>query len=385
MTVYQVATLLNSVVEQATGQKDIVATDLTNIVSLGKTILNSETSRDKFLDALVDRIGKVVISSRVYGGRNNPLLMDAFTYGAVMEKIYVKPPTATDAPQFDLGNGDAPNQFVITKPEASAKLFSDRNVYEIDITIPDYQLETAFTTAEQMAAFIDAIFVAVENSQAMRADASTETTYASCIGENIAYANGSDAKGIHVVNLLTAYNAETGGTLTAKEAMRDFEFLQFATRELQLYVSRLENMSSAFNVDGYLRHTPAEYARLTVLMDFAKSCEVYLRSSTFHDNLVTLPLYSEVPFWQGSGQTYTFADTSKINITTPSGAVVEQTGVVALLTDIEAMGVMILNKRVRSVRNEKGEYTNYFYKTDIRTFVDMSENSVVFTIADAPA
>lgn len=385
MTVHQIATLLNSVVEQATGEKDIVATDLTNLVSLGKTILSSETSRDKFLDALVDRIGKTVISTRAYGGRNNPLLMDTFTFGAVMQKIYVAPPNATDAPQFDLTEGDAPNQFVITKPEAKQKLFSDRNVYEIDITIPDYQLESAFTTGEQMAAFIDAIFVAVENSQAMRADASTETTYASCIGENIAYAAGQGAKGIHVVNLLAEYNTETGGALTAKEAMRDFEFLQFATRTLQLWVSRIKNMSSAFNTEQYLRHTPEEYARLTVLQDFAKSCEVYLRSSTYHDNLVELPLYSEVPFWQGSGDTYGFDDVSAINITTPSGAVVEQKGIVALLADIEAMGVMILNKRVRSVRNEKGEYTNYFYKTDIRTFVDMSENSIVFTIADAPA
>ena len=46
MTVHQVATVLNSVVEQATGQKDVVATDLTNLVSLGNTILSSDTSRD---------------------------------------------------------------------------------------------------------------------------------------------------------------------------------------------------------------------------------------------------------------------------------------------------------------------------------------------------
>lgn len=382
MTVYQVSAVLNSVVEQATGQKDIVATDLTNLVSLGNTILSSDASRDKFLDALVDRIGKTIISNRAYGGKKNPIKMDAFTYGAVMQKIYVTPPNAEDAPQWDLRNGDAPNQFIIKTPEAKQKLFSDRNTYEIGITIPDYQLQTAFTSPEQMTAFIDAIFVAVANSQAMREDATTDMTYANCIGENIAYSKKPQAKGIHVINLLTKYNTLTSGTLTAAAAMRDFEFLQFATRELQLYVKRFERMTTLFNAEQYQRFTPRDSARLTVLQDFASSCEVYLRSTTYHDNLVTLPNYNEVAFWQGAGN-FDFANTSTINITTASGEAVNQTGVVALLSDMEALGMMVDYKRTRSVRNERGEYTNYFYKTDERTFVDMSENSLVFIVADS--
>ena len=384
MTVHQVSAVLNSVVEQATGQKDLVATDLTNLVSLGNTILSSDTSRDKFLDALVDRIGKTIISSRAYGGKKNPIKMDAFTFGAVMQKIYVTPPTAENAPQWDLRDGDAPNQFIIKTPEAKQKLFSDRNTYEINITVPDYQLQTAFTSAEQMSAFIDAIFVAVGNAQAMREDATTDMTYANCIGENIAYSKTTAAKGIHVINLLTDYNTITGGTLTAAAAMRDFEFLQYATRELQLYVKRFERMSTLFNAEQYQRFTPRDSARLTVLQDFASSCEVYLRSTTYHDNLVTLPNYNEVAFWQSSGG-YKFADTSAIDIITASGTAIKQAGIVALLSDLEALGMMVDYKRTRSVRNERGEYTNYFYKTDERTFVDMSENSLVFIVADATA
>ena len=107
-----------------------------------------------------------------------------------------------------------------------------------------------------------------------------------------------------------------------------------------------------------------------------------MRSTTYHDSIVTLPNYNEVAFWQGSGD-YKFADTSSINITTSSGTVITQSGIVALLTDIEALGMMVDYKRTRSVRNERGEYTNYFYKTDERTFVDMSENALVFIVADS--
>lgn len=384
MTIHQVATILNGVVEQATGTGGAVATDLSNLVALGDTVLSSDSTRDNFLNTLVDRIGRVVISAREYNGHKNTLLMDTFQFGAVMEKIYVKPPIAVDAPQFGLSEDESVNQFVVKKPDANVKYFSDRNVYEIDITIPDYQLESAFTSAEQMTAFIDAIFMAVENAKRMREDATTAITYANCIGENIAYSKTGEAKGTHVVNLLTDYNTATGGTLTAEAAMRDFEFLQYATATLQKYVDFIAEMSTQFNTEQYYRHTPREYARLTVLKEFAKNCDVYLRSATYHDNLVTLPNYDEVAFWQGAGD-YTFSSTSAINITTSSGTEVAQRGIVALLTDFEAMGVMVDYKRVRSVRNEKGEYTNYFYKTDVRSFCDMSENSIVFIIADAEA
>ena len=218
----------------------------------------------------------------------------------------------------------------------------------------------------------------------MREDATTDMTYANCIGENIAYSKKPGAKGIHVINLLTDYNTITGGTLTAAAAMRDFEFLQYATRELQLYVKRFERMSTLFNAEQYQRFTPRDNARLTVLQDFASSCEVYLRSTTYHDNLVTLPNYNEVAFWQASGG-YKFADTSAIDIITSSGTEIKQAGIVALLSDLEALGMMVDYKRTRSVRNERGEYTNYFYKTDERTFVDMSENSLVFIVADPAA
>lgn len=385
MNVYQVSTLLNEIVEQTTGQSGVVAADCTNLVSIGKEIINSDTTRDKFCNALVDRIGRTVNNVRVYGGRENTLKMDTFTYGAVMQKIYVKPPEAKDAPQFNLTPGQATTQFNVTLPEVKQKLFSDRNVYEIPVTIPDYQLESAFTNAESMSAFIDSIFVQVESAMAMREEAVTEMTYAVCIGENIDYATKNPNTGIHVVNLLTDYNTKTGGSISAASAMRDYEFLQYAAAEILSYTKRIRQMSTVFNTEGYYRHTPEEYARLTVHQDFATACDVYLRSSTYHDNLVALPMYSTVPYWQGSGTDFDFDSTSTVNITTPSGAAVNQKGIIAVLSDFEAMGVMIYDKRTRSVRDEEREFTNYFYKMDFRNFVDMSENSVVFLVADAAA
>lgn len=383
MKVNQISALLNSVVSQAMGDTALVSTDLTGLVALGNSVLSSDTTKDRFLDTLVDRIGRTILSVRNYNRDEDGIIFDTFTYGALLQKIYVKPLQAQNAPQWDLTAGQSVDQYIITKPEATQKLFGDLNTWEVAITIPDLQLRTAFTSPEGMAAFIDAIFASVQNSLELQLESLANTAYANFIGEKIAYSKGGTAKGVQVVNLLTDYNTATGGAITPTEAMRDYEFLQYATREINLYLKRLRRMSTIFNTEQYARHTPTEYARVTVLQDLAASATSYLRASTYHDELVTLPYYREVPYWLGTGEKYGFEDVSTINITTSSGTAVNQKGVVALISDIEAVGCMCDMRRTKSAYNARGEYTNYFYKADMRYFNDMSENGIVFLVAEA--
>lgn len=381
MKVNQISALLNAVATQALGESALVSTDLTGLVALGDTVLSSDTTKDRFLDTLVDRIGKTILSVRNYNRDDDGIIFDTFTYGALLQKIYVKPMQAQNAPQWDLQAGQSVDQYIITKPEVTQKLFGDLNTWEVAVTIPDIQLRTAFTSPEGMAAFIDAIFASVQNSLEMQLENLANTAYANFIGEKIAYAATAGASGVQVVNLLADYNTATGGALTVAQSMRDYEFLQYATREINLYLKRMRKMSTLFNTESYVRHTPTEYARVTILQDLAASAASYLRASTYHDELVSLPYYREIPYWLGTGEKYDFTDVSTINITTSSGKTVNQSGVVALISDIEAVACMCDMRRTKSSYNARGEYTNYFYKADMRYFNDMSENGIVFIVA----
>lgn len=391
MNIKQVSSIVNSVVNQMNGTTDVAATNLTDVVSLGKQILDDTKLKDNFFNSLVDRIGRTIISNRTYAGVDPAIISDAFEFGAILQKIYVKPQEAEDSSVWGLTDGGTVDPFVIKKPEIVQWLFDGKNTWQVQVTIGEDQIKSAFTSAEAMAGFIDGIFQTLNNSLSLHLESIANMAYANFIGEKLADGHGwtgstSGAHAAHnpaqVINLLTEYNTLTGGNLTAAKAMTDLEFLKYASQRINLIVKRLGKMSTLFNTADYQRHTPREYVRCTMLSDFASACQFYLQADTYHKELVELPNYREVQYWQGSGKEYEFADTSLVEITTSSGKVVNQSGVVCLLNDIEAIALTQTNHTSDSIWNPKGRYTNYFQNVDIRYMNDMTENGVVFLVAD---
>lgn len=378
----QIYSIINTATAQMTGEP-IEVNDLKGLIALGDTVLSSNTNKDNFLNALVDRIGKTIISNRQYSAPVKSILSDSFSFGAILQKLYTEPIPATTAPHWDLVNGSSVDQYKISKPSTRQKLFSVLNSWQLTVTIPDHQLKSAFTSAEQMAAFIDSIFTSIQNSLEVDLEALGNTAYANFIGEKIKSVKVDNKSGLQVVNLLADYNTLVGGTpLTAASALTNSDFLKYASKTINQYIKRLERMSTLFNAEEYHRFTPANSVRVSLLSDYVASTTSYLSADTYHNELVALPNYREVQYWQGSGDTYSFEDCSSINIVTSSGYNVEQSGIIGLVNDVEAIALMCDNRRSNSAYNSNGEYTNFFEKADVAYLNDLSENGIVFIIAD---
>lgn len=374
MNVKQVYAILNDVVAESLGKKAFAVKDTADIVSIGNEILSSSNSTDKFLGVLVDRIGRTIISTRAYSGNVKALINDAFTFGAILQKIYVAPMDAVENPQWNLTAGVSVDQYVITKPTVNQKLFNKISTWEIDVTIPDNTLKSAFTNESAMAAFIDGVFTAIRNSMNKQLESMANLAYATAAAMSIIHAKVNN--GITAVDLLAAYNAMAGTSITADTAYHSSDFAKFATRYINLVIKRLGEMSTQYNTEGYARFTPVDRMRVIMLADFEASVASYLEADTFHDEYLKIPQHDTVVSWQGNAAT----DSSAIKIHTPNGYTVEQTGIICMLCDVESIGLTYDEQRIRSARNEKGEYTNYFYKADMGYFFDPSENCVIFTI-----
>ena len=150
---------------------------------------------------------------------------------------------------------------------------------------------------------------------------------------------------------------------------------------MALYIDRLKSMSTLFNVGGKERFTPREDLHVVFLTNFAKASDMYLQSDTFHKELVALPNYESIPYWQGTGTDYDFDNASKIYVKTASGNDITINGVVGVMFDRDAVAVNNFNRRTTSKWNAKAEFTNYWNKCDARYFNDLNENCVVFFIA----
>ena len=396
MDVKQIYTLINSVSSEVLGKTDIVAEDLTGIVDLGTEVFN-QNAVDNYVKSLVNHIGKVIFVNRPYAGKVPSVLMDAWEFGSVLEKISADVPEAEENDTWNLTDGKTYSQDVFHKPTVTAKFFNSKVTFEVPVSITERQVKESFSNAAQLNGFISMIYAAVEKSMTIKADALIMRTINNMIAETVladAVAFGASAAGdmkgadlstastARCINLLKLYNDKTGAEtpLTAAKAITDPDFIRFASYVMGTYADRLQSISTVFNVGGKERFTPKDMLHVVLLSDFAKAAQTYLYSDTFNRGDVLLPQAETVPFWQGSGKNYEFASTGNINIKESGGKEVEISGVLGVMFDRDALGVCNLDRRVTTNYNAKAEFFNNYYKFDAGYFNDTNENFVVFFI-----
>jgi hypothetical protein len=396
MEVKKIYTLINSVSGEVLGRTDIVTEDLTGIVDLGTEVFN-QNAVDNYVKSLVNHIGKVIFVNRPYAGKVPSVLMDAWEFGSVLEKISADVPEAEENDTWSLKDGKSYDQDVFHKPTVTAKFFNSKVTFEVPVSITERQVKESFSNAAQLNGFISMIYAAVEKSMTIKADALIMRTINNMIAETVladAQAFGATAAGdmagaalssastARCVNLLKLYNDKTGAStkLTAAKAITDPDFIRFASYVMGTYADRLQSISTVFNVGGKERFTPKDMLHVVLLSDFAKAAQTYLYSDTFNRGDVLLPQAETVPFWQGSGQNYEFASTGNINIKESGGKAVEISGVLGVMFDRDALGVCNLDRRVTTNYNAKAEFFNNYYKFDAGYFNDTNENFVVFFI-----
>ena len=390
MEVKQIYTLMNSVSKEVLGTEELVSEDLTGLVDLGNEVFN-QNAVDNYVKSLVNHIGKVVFVNRPYAGKIPSVLMDAWEFGSVLEKISADLPEAEENKSWELTDGTDYSQDVFHKPQVTAKFFNSKVTFEVPVSITERQVKESFSNAEQLNAFLSMIYNAVEKSITIKTDALIMRTINNMIAQTLladSEAFGGDAgtdyktaSTARCVNLLKLYNDSKDTTLTAAKALTDPDFIKFASYTIGLYTDRLASISSVFNIGGKPRFTPRENLHVVLLSDFEKAARAYLYSDTYNKEQVLLPNAESVPFWQGSGTKYELGSTAHITIKETGGKPVDINGVLGVMFDRDALGVCNLNRRVTTNYNAKAEFFNNYYKFDAGYFNDTNENFVVFFVA----
>lgn len=376
MEIRQVYQFVNDAVSEVIGDSAIVAEDLSNVVDIGTAIFNG-SAFDAYVRSLVNHIGRVIFVNRPYRGSAPSVLMDAWEYGSVVEKIHSEMPDAVENESWDLVDGQSYDPHVFHQPVAEAKFFNKMTTFEIEASITERQVKQSFSSATQLNAFVSMIFNEIEKAMTVRTDALIMRTINNMIVETAKDANANRA-----VNLLSKYNQQYTQSLTAAQAIVSPDFIRYAAYQIALYTDRLTRMSILFNVGGKQRFTPKDLQHIVMLSEFRAAADVFLQSGTFHDEYTKLVNAETVPFWQGSGTNYAFTSTGAINAKPASGGDAQSiTGVLGCIFDRDALGVMNNNQRVTTQWNAKAEFTNYFYKKDARYFNDLNENFVYFYVA----
>lgn len=381
--VKQISTIVNDAVKDALGKNyGVTKADTTDIVSLGKAI-NQFNAYEGFFKSLVNRLAKTVYFIRTYEGTHRSVLRDEHEYGAFIQKVYYEMPDAVDNPTWDIPNSDT-GEYQQASPYdvegtvgVSALIFGGKGTWSIEVIRPIQQIKTAFLDPSSMASFIDGIYVAIENSFKLEEEKLVALAVNTAMADSL---EGGKAR-----NLLAEYNVKFNELLTPEEAITNADFLRFASMEINRTVDNMGIMSTAYNKAGYSTFTTKDNMVVEMLSQFASASDMYLQSDTFHKELVALPNYEKVPFWQSSGKTFDFADCSAINIENDdiSENAIAQSGIICFIHDTENVACYFGNKRSWEMVNPRSEVVIHGEKAEKGYAVDGHANATVFYLGTA--
>lgn len=403
MKVEQIYEIVNTMSDEFLGEEPVVKEDLSNVVDIGKAIFDV-TNVDNYVKKLLDVIGRMVFVNELYKSKVPNVLMDSWEFGSVCEKVSVNLLEADINESWSLTDGETYNQDKFYSVSANVTFFNHKVTFEIPCSFTDKQVKESFNSVTQLNSFFSMIQTAIENSMTIKLDSLIMRTINNMIGQTLlADASAFTPEGetvvdygtnstLRAVNLLYLYNKQFGTSLKVENALTTPEFARFTAYVMNLYIDRLSRMSTKFNIAGLERFTEKDNLRVVLRSELASAHKIYLQSDTYHEALVELPNgYDTVPFWQGNGGDYSFANNSKIHIEVADANVeetgkseIEIDGVLAIMFSKYAVGVNQYNRRSTEHRNAKAEFWNVWYKTDANYFNALDEDFVVFFIADAP-
>ena len=390
--VSQITTLLNDIIEDMSGQSAAAQTlESTDLVSMGKAIANAGLT-EGFFGSLCNRLAKTVYFIRVYDpASKRAILRDEHEFGAFVQKVYYAAPDFEDNYEYSVPDNSSPVKYQTKSPydvtntvAVSAKIFDVQGTFSLNIVRPVDQIRSAFLSETEMMRFIDGIYLAIENKMKMAEEGLISTAVATAMAYDIE--NGMSR------NLLSEYNTKFSKSLTADKCLADTDFLRYAGMEIKRTMDFMGVMSTEFNSGSYLTFTGRDSMVLETLSTFADALDIYLTADTYHAEMVDFlgDNYERVPRWQrlADDTTQAFAEISEIKIKhsslsgTGSNHIVNQTGIIAFLHDIEHVAAYFGHRRSWEKYNEIQDLYVHGETARKGYAVDPNANGVVFYVAD---
>ena len=163
LTFEQCSTVLNSLVQQATGRASVINTEA-DFISVAQTALT--LGKDVIFNTLSNVLARTIFAIRPYSASMKGLEKSLPQWGAYMRKFNIvasdwkdddayKYPVTYDATETDpTGNGGSVDPWIINKREFIQTNFLGQSVFSDHYTIFEDQLETAFRNSDEFGQFL---------------------------------------------------------------------------------------------------------------------------------------------------------------------------------------------------------------------------------------
>ena len=410
----QAATLLNDIQEQVTGVKSIAPADTSEFVSVAETLL--KTGYESVYKGISQVLSRTIFSIRPYNRKFVLAEISAAAYGNHVRKISIADTPVEDDDRFKWpvkhdenenppsGDGKSVDMQTIKKNQVLQTNFYGANVFQDHYTLFDTQLDVAFSSPEELARFIASITMNMSNKLEQYAEDTGRAVVLNSILSTLDIGAGSAPTAFsyntRVIPLLTLYNVTTGGNYTITSILQPDNFVAFVRWAYSVMETVSDMMTersvlyqTTINNKYIPRHTPKDKQKLFLSAQFAAMVKTMVQTVNFNDGYMQLPngvRAESVGYWQAINSPLSVAGTA--SYTGTDGTITKKTFpasgegaaplILGFLFDEEALGWATVRDRMYPAPyNARGEYQNFWIHKTIKAFNDVTEKSVVFTLA----
>lgn len=393
MSFKQSATLLNSVIAQMTGATTLTPTNEAEFVSVATTALS--TGYDQLNKAVSQVLSRSIYSSRAYNPIYPSIERNSEVWGGIVRKVTILDLDYIDDAAFSLVDGQTgADPFLVNKQKAVQFNFYGGNVKELVVTTTEDQLRQAFSSSADFGSFMAAQAQNLINQLNQKIEAESRI----CVNNMIAAAIASDTNE-RVVHVLTEYKAATGNdTITDENYLSEAEFVPFAkwlygrmntlkrfmAERTGMYHANITSYNGASLTQQIKRHTTDQYMNIFMLSEFMDQVDSSALSGIYNEELLEIGSFERVNYWQSINSPSSISIVPNIlgvdgNCAAAESAV-EQSGIIGVFFDDEALGITIIDEGVRSIENPRGRYFNNWHNWTSRWYNDQTENFVVMVL-----
>lgn len=385
LTNTQIQSVVNMAYAQMTGDSTQISIDLKDFCDMGTNAIGDDT-RDRFTNALIGVLTKNWFTDTSYRGLyNDPFFEDSEQFGAIVQMISVEvPEVTTNSAWNDFTSGTSKvGEYTVYLPVVDTKYYTKSTSWALPITITGSQWDTAFRNANELSAFVNYVFMMVDNALVLHLENMNAENRNNFIAQKIKASKTSGVKGVHVVDLVAEYVTEMGiaTAFSVEDALNSREFLAWASSRIGEFIGYFKRQTKLFNTEEKVRFTPEDRLVCQLLDKFVRKMESIGYANTFHEEYIKLPLHQNVPWWQTAGD-LSFNAVSRVNVKNGNTTIASQTGVVGLLADKWAIMHTIRSNRVASQHFDIEDLTHYEYQHRDSYMNNLTMNAVVFVMND---
>lgn len=384
LTFNQLATILNSITNQATGASTMAPVNTNEFITVGQTALKA--GYDPLLSAISQVLSRTVFSIRPYSAKFKGLEMGSELWGNIVRKLNIADSAWEEDDRLKLEDGESVDMYVVKKPNVLQTNYYGANVYSRHYTIFRDQLNSAFSGPDEFGRFLTMVTSNVQD----QIEQVRETIARTIISNFVTGKYVGDST--NVIHLVTEYNAVTGGeytTTTIQQPANWPNFIKWAAARIETLSDYMTERTVNYhiNVTGKVitRHTPKKEQKVYLYKPLVNRIDSEVRSGVFHNEFLKLVDFEPVQFWQSieypdAMQTVPIYLQADGTLTSPE-LPVSLPNIFGVIFDEEAMGYTIGSTWAAATPfNARGGYSNMWYHFTGRYFNDFTENGIVLLL-----